>query len=144
MRRLKKHFFGYSPAEVEGYLAELEQQKKMLIENKRKVISNEILHIEEILGKYKEEELQLLDMLNEQLAVHAEVVQQAREKAQILKRDAFSAWQMHEEKLQGLQKLLKEVCEQLQLIKEDLQAANKPRKPALSPARGLNDARKTV
>lgn len=131
IRNLKKQFLGYSCEEVEQYLAELEQQKKALVDKKKQAILDEITYIEEMLKKYNQEELQMLDLFNAELAASEEIVEQAKERNQVMKREALNNLRAYEGNLAELQYLLQSVYEKMEQIQETLQGAGKVYRPTL-------------
>lgn len=125
MRHLKKQFFGYSCEEVEQYFAELEQQKKALIDKKKQSILDEMTHLEEMLEKYNQEGLQILDLFNAELTANEEIVQQAKERNHVMKREALNNLRVYEGKLEDLQHLLKSVYKKMEEIQETLQGSGR-------------------
>lgn len=125
MRNLKKQFFGYSCKEVEQYFTELEKQKKVLIDKKKQAILDEITHLEEMLGKYNQEGLQMVDLFNAEFAASEEIVEQAKERNQVMKREALNNLHTHEEKLEEVQYLLQSVYKKMEEIQETLQSGGK-------------------
>lgn len=124
MRNLKKQFFGYSPDEVDNFFLELAQEKKMIIDDKKQALLDEIVQIEKTLEKYKHEEWKMMEFFNQQSAVNEMIVQEAKKRKQEIERAALDELRAKEECLARLKKMLLKVCEKLQQIKDELQEAN--------------------
>jgi len=124
MRNFKKQFLGYSPDEVEEYVAELAQRKKMMSDQKKQALLNEITQLESMLEKYKQQELQMMEFFNREFATSEGIVQEAKKKQQEIERSALDELRAKEGRLAELQELLRQVCKTLQQIRNDLQAVN--------------------
>ena len=116
MRRLKKRLFGYSPQEVDAYLAELNQQRQELAQTQNQMYINEFTQIEAELARYRQDEQQSIDYFQGELAVHDDIVQTAHERNQALKTMARDKLLRYEEKLAERKLLLQNVYEHIRQL----------------------------
>ena len=96
----------------------------------------EIENIGNILGKYKNDELTMMDSLTVKLTTNEGIVQQARERSQVMKSESLRNLQTYEERLYEMQKLLQGICNKLEEIKGNLQEVNQFRRPLAIVAKG--------
>ena len=116
--------------EVEEYVAELAQQKTMMIDKKKQALLDEIKQIETMLEKYKQQEWKIIESFNRELVTNEAIVQEAKQQQQEIERLALYELRAKEGRLAELQKLLRQVCETLQQIQNDLQAVNNAHNPS--------------
>lgn len=129
MNKIRKRFWGYSPAEVDEFLDNCEQQRKKLAEQKYKNLREEIAGLEKELEEHNKEELKIMESLTLGLIDNDGVVQQARRKSQAMKEMAVHNLKIQEEKLLTRQKSLQDVYENLAKIKGNLHDVDKFRRP---------------
>lgn len=144
MRNFKKQIFGYCSKEVDNYFRELDQEKKRITENKKQALIDETAQIETILEHYKQEEEQVLEKLNKNLADHVMIVQHAKDRKQEMEELALRELQAKKDRLTELEQLLLQVCERLQQLQNDLYVVNHLQKPLLVSPRRLNGEEKKL
>ena len=142
MRKIKKRLFGYSPHEVDAYLAELDQQHQEMVQKRNQAYSDEVAQIEAELARYRREEQQSNEYFQAELSCHDDIVRAAKERTEAMKTLANDKLIAYEEKLAEKKQFLQTVYERIEQLQELLKDMDTDQ--IIPGQRGDSDGRQTI